>query len=437
MTPAPVDFMATTPSNANGVAQTGAPPSGSEQSDDNDVDAPFVAPWETRITHATADWFAQAPPLRSWLLRDARRDGGDGVLPLGKAGQIVAEGGAGKTLALLGLALAVATGDKWLGTFSVASQGRVLLALGEEDAEEVRRRMFNVARSSGLRPPPADSIVTLPLAGVACPMIASDLTGDPVDAPFLHWLRAYLGTHGPWALVVVDPLSRFAGADAEKDNAAATRFVQALESLTPASGGATVLSSHHSNKISRAAGARVDTSSARGSTALTDGVRWVMTLGHERIELDDPDVRGRLGEIVTLSHTKSNYSLLAEPLLLRRDREHGGALLPLDDTDMEIVRQAKERPSTRVARTQQRETERSQVRDERERRDAERREAVARDRENATRRRDAEDDAAARECHTASPTAAVRVLVAQVKAARACGSDRALAAVHRVRGATS
>jgi regulatory protein RepA len=403
---------------------------------DAEVSTPSpIGAWAQLVTPAPEEWFTTSPPRRRWLLRDPRA-GDAGVLTLGKVGQFVAEGGAGKTMALTQLALAVATGTRWLGTFDVAPEGvgRVLLALGEEDVEEARRRLFNAARAMMIKAPPAGSIVTLPLAGVSCPMIERDADGNPMDAPFLVWLRAQLGGSADWRLIVVDPLSRFAGLDAETDNACATRFVQALESLVPASGGAAVLSSHHTNKLSRGPTGKLQTSSARGSTALTDGPRMVWTLGYENVEHEDPDVAARLNEIVELAHTKANYSQKAEPLKLRRSPDHGGALVPLDAMDLAFVAEASASPRRRRRAGQ--EAERDQVRDARERKEAERRGARAAVREAATRRRNTDDDETARTIMAAHPEAKVKDLVALVKAACACGSDRAHAAIVRVRGSS-
>jgi hypothetical protein len=70
------------------------------------------------------------------------------VFPVGEVGQLIAEGGAGKTMALCQLAVAVATGTRWLGTFE-ATRGRALLVLREEDAEEARRRLLHGGLSTG------------------------------------------------------------------------------------------------------------------------------------------------------------------------------------------------------------------------------------------------------------------------------------------------
>jgi len=297
-----------------------------------------VKPWEALATPVSAEWFSVPPPRRRYLLRDLHT--GKGALPLGISAQLVAEGGAGKTMALVQLAASVATGEPWLGAFSVETPGRVLLILGEEDAGEARRRVYNAVRSSKAPAKPEDgSIVVLPLAGVPCEMIRRGSDNNLQNGEFLTWLLEWVQQNGPFALVIIDPLSRFGGSDAETDNAAGTRFVQAAESIANATG-ASVIVAHHSNKLSRGGG-KVETSSARGVTSLTDGARYVMTMAAERFDFDSAEERAHLGEIVTLSVTKSNYTRKPAPVLLRRDLDNGGALVPLDDTDRDLLKEAR------------------------------------------------------------------------------------------------
>ena len=73
-----------TAANANGVNGAAAPPTN---------------PWDQLVVPVRNHWYASPPPNRKWLLRDDRINGAPGVLPLGKVGQIIAEGGAGKTMA--------------------------------------------------------------------------------------------------------------------------------------------------------------------------------------------------------------------------------------------------------------------------------------------------------------------------------------------------
>ncbi len=319
------------------------------------VDEAGTKAWAERVTLVPPEWFTEAPPVRKWLLRDKRKAEFEGLLPLGKASQLVAEGGGGKTTLVMQLALCVASGADWLGTFSVASPGRVLLLLGEEDAEEVRRRLYGIARTLKFKAPEPDRIVVLPLSGMPCSTLAREKQGNAVETPFLGWLRTYLAG-GEWSLIVLDPQARFAGPDAEVDNAAGTRFVEVAESLCALTG-ATTLVSHHTNKTSRGVGVKVSGISGRGSTSLYDGFRWVASLEVQRSKLEGAEEQDRLGEVIKLSFDKSNYSRRADPLLLRR--ADGGALVPLDEADADIIAKAQDGSVERASKTATRKNERA------------------------------------------------------------------------------
>jgi RecA-family ATPase len=177
----------------------------------------------------TSKMINDPPPPIDWFLRDARANGA-GVLQRGKVGMLVGEGGAGKPMALCQLAIAVATGGLWLGTFMLPrNPGRALLLLGEEDAPEVQRRLYNAVRATGSDHPSEGSIVVMPLAGVPCPMVELDrVTRQAYDGAFLDELRTYLADQPAFDLIVVDPLSRFAPANTM---ATSLRLVQVLESI--------------------------------------------------------------------------------------------------------------------------------------------------------------------------------------------------------------
>lgn len=267
-----------------------------------------------------------APPPRRWLLRHPTRDGapcapgdGDGLLPAGKVGAVVAEGGVGKTMVGVSLAVALGTGRRWLGHFDVdrsAMNGKILLGLAEEDAEEIHRRFYQAARYYELdaaeRTKVAAQIVVLPLAGMPVPLVVYGDDGRTlVDSSHLVALREMLtrdaGADG-WSLILLDPLARWAGPDVEADNSVATRFVQTLETLTTAPGRPFVLLNHHSSKAARRSGS-VD---ARGVTAITDAMRWTF------------EMRAEAGDVL-VRQGKSNYSI-PMPDELRLVRGPGGLL---------------------------------------------------------------------------------------------------------------
>ena len=271
-------------------------------------------------------WLREAPPKRRALLEHR----GQCVLPLGKVGFFVGEGGVGKSWALTQLAIAVATGKPWLGSFSVpaTSRGPVLMAMAEEDPEEMHRRLVDVVAHMGLAAHELSDLEQrlwpMPMAGHFVELLDGGEKSTNHDQ-----LVQLLHHHAPpegWRLLILDPASRFMGTDAEKDNALATRFVQLLEQLTSLPGRPTVLCAHHTNKLSRVSqreGARAG--AARGATALTDGARWQGNL------FAAEDAQGQLMEDeVFFAITKSNYGPRPDMLRLRR-KPGSGVLIPTEE----------------------------------------------------------------------------------------------------------
>lgn len=242
------------------------------------------------------------PPPREWLLmRPSTETNGHanpvGLLPLGELGVLLAAGGVGKSFTLMQLALSIATGRPWLEHFVVPKPGRVLVMLGEEKRDEAHRRMHELASAMRLTDTQRElvkrNVVLMPLAGVIAPFVVQT-EGFTEETTTMRYLRKRLG-EGEWRLVIIDPLSRFAGADTEKDNAQATRFIQVVESLCQAPGTPTVLFSHHTNKTSRANETAPNAADSRGATALTDGARFSLSLA-------------RREEGVALNITKNNLA---------------------------------------------------------------------------------------------------------------------------------
>jgi hypothetical protein len=143
-----------------------------------------------------------------------------------------------------------------------------------------------------------------------------------------------------WSLIIMDPLSRWAGGGVESNNEAATRFVQVVETLTTVRGKPSALLAHHSSQVS----ARAGQSDARGVTGIRDGFRWQASL--DLIADEEDDLEG-----ILLRNPKSNYSLRFRPLLLVRNSEPGieGTLRPAEPDEEEALKTLlpKERQSTK------------------------------------------------------------------------------------------
>jgi RecA-family ATPase len=118
-------------------------------------------------------------------------------------------------------------------------------------------------------------------------------------------------------LVIIDPASRFRGGD-ENSALDTTIFVVAIERVAQATG-ANILIAHHSNKGAFNA-IEQNQSASRGSSALTDGVRWQLNLmtfsEKEARHYGIPSEQKNL--YLTAALTKSNYSPPHAPVILRR-----------------------------------------------------------------------------------------------------------------------
>jgi hypothetical protein len=276
--------------------------------------------WHTLREAGGAEWFKKAPDRRRWLLElPGLNDEGEqstGVVPLSKVGMFAAAGAVGKTMALIQLAIAVATGREWLDTYTTPNPGHVLLALGEEDADEVRRRIYYAGKLMRLTDAQQelalDRIVILPLAGKR--IAVTDDNG--AESETFTWIKSRLhAAKHDWKLIALDPLSRFAGGDTEKDNAAATIFIEVIETLAEVAGQPAVILAHHITKLARSTeGDAKSVNAARGAGALTDGARWVANLEPLKNSKDR----------VQLAFSKSNYAPLPRPIVLMR--QDGGAL---------------------------------------------------------------------------------------------------------------
>lgn len=299
------------------------------------------------------EWLKTEPPKRECLVEFPHDAKQEGTIPLGRVGLFTGGGGQGKSWLLTQLAVSVASGSVWLGTYTPTKAGRVLLVFAEEDADEMHRRVKWAAESlSALqREVLAANLVPLPLMGGEVPPALTRTdpqTRETTETTFADVLRAKLAEE-EWRLVVLDPLARFAGPEVEVDNAAATRFVETLETLTRGRGTPALVMSHHTTKASRSASG--DETAARGASALVDGARWVAhveapTTGDKRATAG----RKKIHSFAVFKFTKVNYGVWPEELTLKR-REHGVLYLANEAEEAELKRLKKTKDEAEDATT--------------------------------------------------------------------------------------
>ena len=279
---------------------------------DQDPDTPLFDLEDARV-----DRFLDCdPPPREWVLIDC--------LPLGKVGLLVAPGGTGKSQLALQLAVAVATGTGLAGWWAVGEKGPALALFAEEDEDELHRRLRAILRARSSSPDYEAFVADLrenlylkSMTGADNLMTKAEAGGSVTRTDIAERLCATVATVPNVKLVIIDPVSRFRGGN-ENYAEDATRFVEAAE-LIAQTIRATVLLVHHANKASRSAEEQ-NQAASRGSSALTDGVRWQMNLAPlsdeqaEKLGLEP----GSKHEFLSAKVTKNNYAPSGEAVNLRR-----------------------------------------------------------------------------------------------------------------------
>lgn len=309
-------------STCNSILATHQRNQGSESTSSENT---YAAPLFNIKDCSVARYLNTIPPPRKWLL--------DGLLTFGKTGMMVATGGTGKTQLLIQLAISVATGIKFCGMYEVGTVGKVVMLLAEEDDDEIHMRLHNTANQM-IRGPDAKNLNDLleknllvkSMVGENNLMTSTLKNGEVGRTNYSARLITSLDGIDDIALIIIDPAARFRGGN-ENSSEDGTRFVEELEFIRKSTG-ATVLVAHHTNKYSTSS-EEPNQNASRGSSALTDGMRWQMNLATlsknecSSYGIAEADRRNYLKAAVT----KNNYGPPLEPLLLVR--VDGGYLSPV------------------------------------------------------------------------------------------------------------
>jgi AAA domain len=177
---------------------------------------------------------AAGPP--GWLI--------EGLWPADAYGVLAAEDKAGKTWAILDLAVSVAAGRPWLGAYRCPQAGRVLVFLGEGNQRAIIRRLRAICAHKHLQVEQLAARIRL------CFRVPRLTSGADLTA-----VAGELAT-SPAALVIVDPLYlAVATAGAGSDLYAMGSVLSAIQGVCQQAGAALVVVTHW-NKTGEGRGAK-------------------------------------------------------------------------------------------------------------------------------------------------------------------------------------
>lgn len=223
-------------------------------------------------------------PKRQWLV--------DGLVPGGTVTLLGGDGGTGKSLLALQLAVAVATATPWLGM--PVRSGGVIFTSAEDDEAELHRRLSDILGAQGLTYGACERLTLRSLAGRDA-LLATEGQYALIESELFKELDKRAGQDAP-VCIVIDTLADVFPSN-ENDRAKARQFIALLRKLAIGHNCAVILLAHPSlTGLNNRSG-------TSGSTAWNNSVRSRLYL--ERIIVDgyEADPRRR-----ALSVKKANYS---------------------------------------------------------------------------------------------------------------------------------
>lgn len=270
-----------------------------------------------------ADLHGQAVPERQWHVTDC--------IPARTVTILNGDGGIGKSLVALQLAIATAKGTSWLG--QPTKSGRTVFISAEDDRDELHRRLCDVARAQNFALADLGNLTLCSLAGDDALLSSPEGNRKTMrETELFRQIEAWIAKHRP-TLIVLDTLADLFGGD-EINRAQARQFIGQLRGLCLRYD-TTVLLLAHPSLSGMTSG-----SGSSGSTAWNNSVRSRLYLRRPHGEdsaLADPDAR----EIEVM---KANYGRAGAVLKLRRQN---GMFVP-EDGETALDRQALTAKADRV-----------------------------------------------------------------------------------------
>lgn len=247
---------------------------------------------ESRFFSA-ADLHGKPIPPREWLVH--------GLIPHKNVTLFSGDGGTGKSLLALQLAVASVTGRGWMG--NAVNAGRTIYLSAEDDCDELHRRLADIVTAEGLTLADLGDLTIRSLAGEDALLAVETAVSLAQSTLFDELERA--AAVDPVRLIVLDTLADLYPAN-ENERAKVRQFIGILRGLALRRNCAVLLLGHPSlSGLMSGAG-------TAGSTAWNNSVRSRLYM--ERIEdggyEPDPDRR-------KLTTKKANYGRIGGEIAMR------------------------------------------------------------------------------------------------------------------------
>ena len=265
-------------------------------------------------------------PLEPWYSTSLASIERDFIVPgfkIGTVGSLVSPGGAGKSMWGIILAHQIASGRDLLGIGETRT-GRVVYLSGEDDEDELGYRLAAIGPMLSLsdRAACVDNLMMVDLTK-EIKRIESQEFREELE-------MAASGTR----LIIIDTLRVFHGAD-ENSASEMTHIIGVMRSIA-AKYHCSIMFLHHSSKAMAVSGSGDMQQAARGSSVLTDNIRWqsyLLTMTEKESESLSERTDGtpigseRKGYYVKFGISKQNYGSPFEEIWYRRGV--GGILEPI------------------------------------------------------------------------------------------------------------
>lgn len=250
------------------------------------------------------------PPPRDWLIQDMHLKGKSAIL----AGL----SGVAKSQLTIQLAMAVATGTSFAGRST--KRGQVLFLSGEEDRDELRRRINAVIRHFGWSQTLADlvrqNLFAFPLVGEDIRFTAPK-SGALAETELVNQVIEAAMMHEAIELIILDHAGLFhGGLFNEKHDVGLTMRI--INRICQATGAAVLLVAHSPKNAINAK--EPDASMFSGSTAFVEQARggWIMTTMTEDQAKPFGISKACRIDYVALTGVKANYTKVGQEFWFRK-----------------------------------------------------------------------------------------------------------------------